>query len=152
MSDNGLSAHGSEDGEVPESSEDSTRAPTNVPSGERVGELEPSAGTKNPESSRTSSEVERDAKSSQDQVSEKSDAEVLLRAGLSEDSQDKDKDAPLSEEDKTDGLDALGARTLEVPDSSESTTRVTSDAMSGEPEEELELSAGQSELRSSEDS
>lgn len=71
---------------------------------------------------------------------------------MSEDSEDKVKNALPTEEDKTDGLDAHGAKTSEELESSEDSTRVTSDATSGETEELRELSAGPSRLELSEDS
>ena len=44
----GLDAHGSETGEVPGSSEDSERVPTDAPSGERADPTRPFAGTPRP--------------------------------------------------------------------------------------------------------
>lgn len=135
-----------------ESSEDSTRELTDAPSGEREEPKELSAGTRNQELLEDSSETERNAKSWQDQVSERSDAEVWLEEELSEDSQDKVKDASLTEEVTTDGLDAHGARTSEELESSEDSTEDTSDVQSGEEEEALKPSAGALEPESSEDS
>ena len=94
----------------------------------------------------------RDANSLPDQASEKSDAEVWLEVKSSEDGQDKAKDASLTEEELTDGLDAHGAKTSEMLESSEDITRASEDALSGNLEDHKELSAGAEEPELSEDS
>jgi len=98
------------------------------------------------------SETERDAQSSQDQVSDKSNAEVWPEVRLSEDSPDKGRDALPGREATTDGPDAHGARDGRVLESSEDSTRVTSNVPYGKLEETREPSAGLSKLESSRDS
>jgi hypothetical protein len=150
--DNGPSANGSETGRVPRLSEDSEREPTNALSGDLEREPEPSAGTWELESSEDSSETVRTALSVLDQVSEMSDAEVVPEEESSESSEDKAKDALLTEEETTSGLDAHGSEDGDQLSSSEDSTEVLLDALSGNSEKPRRPSAGPERLASPEDS
>jgi len=96
--------------------------------------------------------MEKNALFSLDQASEISDAEVLLKEELSEDSPDKDRGASSTEVDSTIGPDAHGARTSQEPRSLGNSQRASPDALSGNQDPMRELSAGAPEVELSEDS
>lgn len=149
----GPDAHGARAGEVLESSEDSTRAPSDVPSGELEETREPSAGARKLELSEDSSETEEDALSGLRLEEDGSDApEEDSQAELSESGTDKVKDVLPTREATQDGLDAHGSETGEVPESSEDSEREPTDAPSGERAEPTRPSAGTPRLLSSRDS
>lgn len=95
--------------------------------------------------------MERTVLSALDQDSEMSDALEELREELSEDSTDKAKNASLTVEETTDGLDATGLVPGEELDSSEDSTEELQDALNGNLEKPERLSAGTKELESLED-
>ena len=97
------------------------------------------------------SEISKNAqeRSSPNSVGEDSTSEVPRS---SEDSQDKDNNALSSLEVKTEPPDASGLEPSEVPELSEDSTREVKDAPSGREVDNLELSAGTTDLLSSRDS
>jgi len=139
----GPDVHGAKHGEALESSEDSTRATSDAPSGKEVETRKPSAGASELELSEDSSEVAEDAPSGLRPVEDGSDAqEEESQVRSSENGTDKVRDVSLTRKVDLGGPDAHGSETGEVPESSEDSERVLTDALSGERADPTRLSAG----------